>query len=312
MDSTDEAELQRTEDELTTLKEIVQEALENQGVLGNIRAQLRAAVFSTIEDEESKSKMFSNQNIMRFAKSDKLRLSAALFLDFLDTLSLDSTKAVFEPEVLVGNDISRKEIAEKVGISTYSEDVPLIFNLLGDIISTKKKGGQAKEADKLKVDSPSTSNVSSPNTKIKQLDNELQKLVENDKSGKVKDLANLVGGPGGKMDNNSIKSEDSNNDSKEDEYTDDGFEVAEEIEDDLSLEQVEEESLDIDQSTSLGESSGFLSMSGGGGSRSAYDKEELSMSTSIVQDSMELSVQNSRALDEYDFVEVVQKPNEEK
>ena len=68
MDSTDEAELQRTEDELTTLKEIVQEALENQGVLGNIRAQLRAAVFSTIEDEESKSKMFSNQNIMRFAK----------------------------------------------------------------------------------------------------------------------------------------------------------------------------------------------------------------------------------------------------
>ena len=34
MDSTDEAELQRTEDELTTLKEIVQEALENRGVLG--------------------------------------------------------------------------------------------------------------------------------------------------------------------------------------------------------------------------------------------------------------------------------------
>ena len=48
------------------------------------------------------------------------------------------------------------------------------------------------------MDSPSTSNVSSPNTKIKQLDNELQKLVENDKSGKVKDLANLVGGPGEK------------------------------------------------------------------------------------------------------------------
>ena len=61
MDSTDEAELQRTEDELTTLKEIVQEALENQGVLGNIRAQLRAAVFSTIEGEESKSKMFCDK-----------------------------------------------------------------------------------------------------------------------------------------------------------------------------------------------------------------------------------------------------------
>ena len=56
MESTDEAELRRTEDELTTLKEIVQESLENQGVLGNIRAQLRAAVFSTIEGEESKSK----------------------------------------------------------------------------------------------------------------------------------------------------------------------------------------------------------------------------------------------------------------
>ena len=310
MESTDEAELRRTEDELTTLKEIVQESLENQGVLGNIRAQLRAAVFSTIEGEESKSKTFSNQNIMRFAKSDKLRLSAALFLDFLDTLSLESTKSVFEPEVVVGNEMSRKEIAEKVGVSTYSEDVPLIFNLLGKI--TKGDGGQAKEADKPKEDSQATPNVSSPNTKIKQLDNELQKLVENDKSGKVKDLANLVGGPGGKMNSNSSNNEDSNNDSKEDEYTDDGFEVAEEIEDDLSLEQVEEESLDIDQSTSLGESSGFLSMSGGGGSRSAYDKEELSMSTSIVQDSMELSVQNSRALDEYDFVEVVQKPNENK
>ena len=82
---------------------------------------------------------------MRFAKSDKLRLSAALFLDFLDTLSLDSTKAVFEPEVLVGNDISRKEIAEKVGISTYSEDVPLIFNLLGTLSVRKRMGGKLKK-----------------------------------------------------------------------------------------------------------------------------------------------------------------------
>ena len=78
-------------------------------------------------------------------------------------------------------------------------------------------------------------------------------------------------------------------------------------EDEIEVE-VGGESMD---SVSFGESSGFLSMSGGGGvlGRSSQEKEdELSMSTSIVADSMDLSVQNSRALDEYDFVEKVEKP----
>ena len=140
----------------------------------------------------------------------------------------------------------------------------------------------------------------------------------------MKNLAKLLGGPGGddSFDNDNNNSSSSNNnkerynyslndDDKDDNYGNDGFEDAEEIEDDLSLGPVEEESLDLDQSVSLGDSSGFLSMSGGGGTKGSYDKEELSMSTSIVQDSMELSVQNSRALDEYDFIEVVQKPNSE-
>ena len=84
--------------------------------------------------------------------------------------------------------------------------------------------------------------------------------------------------------------------------------IAEEVEDDIEVE-VGGESMD---SVSFGESSGFLSMSGGLGRslRSSRDKEEeLSMGTSIVQDSMDLSVgQNSRVLDEYDFIEKVEKP----
>ena len=51
----EEEEVQTTEEELTTLKEIVQQSLETQGVLAKIRAQLRAAVFTTIDGNERKT-----------------------------------------------------------------------------------------------------------------------------------------------------------------------------------------------------------------------------------------------------------------
>jgi hypothetical protein len=331
-----EEEVQTTEEELTTLKEIVQQSLETQGVLAKIRAQLRAAVFTTIDGNERKTQGFTNQKVIRLGKSKNLMMASALFLDFLDTLDLDSTKSVFQPEIVFDNNLTRDEIAKQMGIVNYSDDTPLIFNILNNsmndsnigISDTLGKKQRLSPNNMKNLKSPKTSQLpslnitKSPNTKINQLDNELQALIDNDKSGKVKEIAKIVGGPGddeSQDDNNNSNSANSsnNNNTKEhnnyslnddDDYGNDGFEDIEEIQDDLSLAPVEEESLDLDQSVSLGESSGFLSMSGGG-AKGSYDKEELSMSTSIVQDSMELSVQNSRALDEYDFIEVVQKPN---
>jgi len=315
--SADDMEAQTTEDELTALKEIVQQSLESQGVLSRIRAELRAAVFTTIDAEEKKVQQFANQKVLQFAKSKNMQMASTLFLDFLDTLNLQSTKSVFQPEIIIDNDLSRDEIAKELGIQNYSDGVPLIFSLL----NSKGEGtGKLLPKSIENSESPKKSQLSSlntsksPNTKLNQLDNELQALIDNDKSGKVKNLAKVVGGPGSasnsysKEIDNSNENDNNNSNKYDDDYGDDGFEDAEEIEDDISLGQVEEESLDLDQSLSLGESSGFLSMSGGGGNKGSYDKEELSMSTSIVQDSIELSVQNSRALDEYDFVEVVQKP----
>ena len=58
MDSTDEAELQRTEDELTTLKEIVQEALENQGVLGISELNFERRCFQQLKTKKANQNVF--------------------------------------------------------------------------------------------------------------------------------------------------------------------------------------------------------------------------------------------------------------
>jgi hypothetical protein len=426
MDSThDDSVGSSAEDDLHSLKNVVQETLERKGILANLRAQLRAAVFTAIDAEERKAGIHGeNERLQSLMSSEEGALAGALFVDFLDSLQLESTKAVFEPEINGKTLRTRKDMSDQLGVAMGNSGTPLLVTLLQSLLRGDD-GGYRPELDRDPLSSsagstrssksgksprvqrtvehasprqtmplPSSkspnlaisprgkspkgfsSSLSSPlpqispkNSKrspngqqdverrVRDLDDEMRTLVREDESGSLKKLAKQTQGPGsspspgGKQRqgsggspnasradlNSSSKSlnssrgsrtgeshsdkkkvvepapeEDSGSEDfyKEDESTGVFQEdlIAEEVEDDIEVE-VGGESMD---SVSFGESSGFLSMSGGLGRslRSSRDKEEeLSMSTSIVQDSMDLSVgQNSRALDEYDFIEKVEKP----
>ena len=135
------------------------------------------------------------------------------------------------------------------------------------------------------------------------------------KSRTLQDLGSSSGSRGSASKSNGGKSIDN-----EDDYGDDDYEDDDDFEDvvsdgsDLALE-IADDGL-VQSGSSFGDSTDFLpsvtnrSESGPGtGVRSSAERstDSLNMSTSIVHDSMDLSIQGSLALDSYDFVEVAEK-----
>ena len=93
-----------TTEEDTELRDLVAATLENSGILGKIKAQLRANVYIALEEGENvknKSKLV-NQNLIDFLSTTNGRLVASLVREFLEFFDLDFTLAVFDPETNIG------------------------------------------------------------------------------------------------------------------------------------------------------------------------------------------------------------------
>ncbi|KAK2169345.1 hypothetical protein LSH36_11g13075 [Paralvinella palmiformis] len=120
-------------DEDTELRDLVAQALESNGVLGKIKAQLRASVFLALEEQESihnKSPM-QNEELKKYLNTKDGKLVASLVREFLEFFHLDFSLAVFEPESGVGGDIynSRSSLAKDLGLSDIDSQ-PLIAGLM--------------------------------------------------------------------------------------------------------------------------------------------------------------------------------------
>lgn len=79
---------------------MVAQTLESKGVLGKIRAQLRASVFLALEEQEgAEGKMpLMNPDLKKFLNTSEGRLVTGLVREFLEYFELDFTIAVFDPE----------------------------------------------------------------------------------------------------------------------------------------------------------------------------------------------------------------------
>lgn len=118
------------QDENTDLKSAVRDALERKGVIKDIRARLRASVFNCLEDRSTPSSA---------NKSKDLYMSTELVRDFLVSMGLSSTLAVFCQELGETSEINsdREFIAGELGFSISSQDeevhgdsIPLLTLLL--------------------------------------------------------------------------------------------------------------------------------------------------------------------------------------
>ena len=87
------------------LKNLVIQTLETNGILGQLRAQLRSCVFKVIDNQDQVEKgqgsgfHWENPNAKKVLQHTSGLLCAELIRDFLEFYKLDYTLSIFMPEV---------------------------------------------------------------------------------------------------------------------------------------------------------------------------------------------------------------------
>uniref|UniRef100_A0A1A8EQG1 Centrosomal protein 43 n=1 Tax=Nothobranchius korthausae TaxID=1143690 RepID=A0A1A8EQG1_9TELE len=119
----------------TELRDLLIQNLENSGVLNKLKAEMRAAVFLAMEDQdrlENKSPLV-NENLNKCLNSKDGRLVASLIMDFLQVFNLDFSLAVFQPEINSLNGLdSRDLVRRELGLSDseQNQNSPLLLELI--------------------------------------------------------------------------------------------------------------------------------------------------------------------------------------
>uniref|UniRef100_UPI0037E7EF91 centrosomal protein 43 isoform X1 n=1 Tax=Semicossyphus pulcher TaxID=241346 RepID=UPI0037E7EF91 len=136
-----------TEDD-TELRDLLIQNLENSGVLNKLKAEMRAAVFLAMEEQdklENKTPLI-NENLKKFLNTKDGRLVASLMVDFLQVFNLDFTLAVFQPEINSLNGLDgRDPVCRDLGLS--ESEVNRNSPLLLELVRRRHKPSEAERSD---------------------------------------------------------------------------------------------------------------------------------------------------------------------
>jgi len=144
-----------TEDDSELLRDLVAATLEKDGVLGKIKAQLRAHVYLSLEAEQTKTKAAqANPKLVSFLSSTNGRLIASLVREFLQFFDLEFSLAVFDPETNIGRDVHYRERTKLTTALGLTELTDTQAPLLSEIMRLSK-------VSVLKSESPTPSSISS-------------------------------------------------------------------------------------------------------------------------------------------------------
>ncbi|XP_041952426.1 FGFR1 oncogene partner isoform X5 [Alosa sapidissima] len=119
-------------EEDTELRDLLIQNLENSGVLNKIKAELRAAVFVALEEQEKQEKPpLENECLKKCLSTKDGRLAASLILDFMQVYNLDFTQAVFQPEINSSVD-GRESVCRDLGVhdGDSSRSSPLLLEVI--------------------------------------------------------------------------------------------------------------------------------------------------------------------------------------
>ncbi|XP_053077967.1 centrosomal protein 43 isoform X1 [Acinonyx jubatus] len=122
-------------EEDTELRDLLVQTLENSGVLNRIKAELRAAVFLALEEQEKVENKtpLVNESLRKFLNTRDGRLVAGLVAEFLQFFNLDFTLAVFQPETSTFQGLEgRENLARDLGIIEAEGTVggPLLLEVI--------------------------------------------------------------------------------------------------------------------------------------------------------------------------------------
>ncbi|XP_062293708.1 pleckstrin homology domain-containing family G member 3-like [Scomber scombrus] len=119
----------------TELRDLLIQNLENSGVLNKLKAEMRAAVFLAMEEQdrlENKTPLV-NENLKKCLNSKDGRLVAGLIVDFLQVFNLDFSLSVFQPEINSLNGLdSRDSVCRDLCLSEseLNRKSPLLLELV--------------------------------------------------------------------------------------------------------------------------------------------------------------------------------------
>lgn len=104
------------------MKNLLIQALETRGVLGQVRAKLRSSVFKIVDDQDQKFNMgcglkWENPLLYKISDTKIGLLSAELIREFMELFKMDYSLSVFIPECSISPErIRKEEILAKLGI----------------------------------------------------------------------------------------------------------------------------------------------------------------------------------------------------
>ncbi|CAI5684811.1 unnamed protein product [Oreochromis niloticus] len=119
----------------TELRDLLIQNLENSGALNKLKAEMRAAVFLAMEEQdklENKSPLV-NENLTKCLNTKDGRLVASLIMDFLQVFNLDFSLAVFQPEINSASCLDgRDQVCRELGLSDsdLNRESPLMLELV--------------------------------------------------------------------------------------------------------------------------------------------------------------------------------------
>ncbi|XP_023338021.1 FGFR1 oncogene partner isoform X2 [Eurytemora carolleeae] len=147
------------------LRDLVSTVLDNSGVLGKLKAQLRAHVYSALEcGEVSSNSGLVNPGLRQYLDTTTGRLVASLVREFLEFFNLDFTLAVFDPETNIGKDFRYRGRSKLIDALGLTELVDPKLPLLNEIMRLSKVSVLKSESPtptEISVEDENTSNQTS-------------------------------------------------------------------------------------------------------------------------------------------------------
>ena len=124
------------------MKNLLIQALETRGVLGQIRSKLRSSVFKIVDDQDQKFNMgcglkWENPTLYKITDTRIGQLSAELIREFMEYLRMDYSLSVFIPECSISPEkIKKEEIFGKLGfkpgctINSKIAESPVLYMII--------------------------------------------------------------------------------------------------------------------------------------------------------------------------------------
>ncbi|XP_057166880.1 centrosomal protein 43 isoform X5 [Ursus arctos] len=157
-------------EEDTELRDLLVQTLENSGVLNRIKAELRAAVFLALEEQEKVENKtpLVNESLRKFLNTKDGRLAASLVAEFLQFFNLDFTLAVFQPETSTFQGLEgRENLARDLGIIEAEGTVggPLLLEVIRRCQQKEKGAVNGEKASSDASQSDTSVSSSEPRSK---------------------------------------------------------------------------------------------------------------------------------------------------